>query len=102
SGKRLLHATLAARCYSKKYVAEIKKARQVKTAGPRKDRDEEKETELLGQYSEIPNKRATLFRAAPGGPEALALKIVGQRIRRHGVSRLGERLVPDLFVAAEM
>jgi len=71
-------------------------------AGPEEGQDEEKETELLGRYSEISDEGATLVRTAPCGPEPLALERIGERVDRHRMGGLGQRRIPGLFIAADM
>ncbi len=53
------------------------KARRVLTAGPRRDKDEEKETDdLLGRYCKIGDEGATLIRALPRCAKALSVERV--------------------------
>src|SRR5271157_4372456 len=57
---------------------------------------------LLRLSSERTHERAALVGIRPGGIEAFALELIGQRVGRHGVIQLGERAIPDLFVAADV
>src|SRR5947207_3409489 len=98
-----MESAASRRCFIPKYLKHERRPGECCAPGlGRTGTRRKKRNELLGRYSEISNKRTALFGAAPGGPEALARKVVGQRVGRHGMSRLGERLIPDLFVAAEV